>query len=166
MSCAESPIIATGPKTGGTVTNALVNATSSARKAHASTKIANVCRTARLTWMAAFQERNLTATVNASHAPQRHAKKIMSWTSKLASVCVSRNRVAQGRMFGTTTLAIVTLIPMQRATSMDARCVVIHLFVISQILMLLVIVKLVSHSPAIQALSGIANYANVWKIAP
>ena len=68
-------------------------------------------------------------------------------------------------MFGTTTLAIATLIPMQRATSMDARCVVIHLFVISQILML-VIVKLVSHSPAIQALSGIANYANVWKIAP
>lgn len=108
----------------------------------------------------------MTATVNASHAPQRHAKKIMSWTSKLASVCVSRNRVAQGRMFGTTTLAIATLIPMQRATSMDARCVVIHLFVISQILMLLVIVKLVSHSPAIQALSGIANYANVWKIAP
>ena len=125
-SCAESPIIATGPKTGGTVTNALVNATSSVKKAHASTKIANVCRTARLTWMAAFQERNLTATVNASLAPQRLARKIMSWTLKLASVCVSRNRVAMGRMFGTTKLAIVTLIPMQRAMSMDARCAVTH----------------------------------------
>ena len=64
-------------------------------------------------------------------------------------MCVSRNQVVQVRMFGTTTLAIATLIPMQRATLMDARCVVIHLFVISQILMLLVIVKLVSHSPAI-----------------
>jgi hypothetical protein len=39
----------------------------------------------------------------------------MSWTLKLASVCVSWNRVAKGRMFGTTKLAIVTLIPMKRA---------------------------------------------------